>query len=136
MASLRKVKFGVVVFAFLLILVFLVASGLKKSWVYYFTVDELSARAAQVDGRKVKVSGVVVPGSIEHKGEEMDFVIEENGARLKIHYRRAVPEAFGDSIPIIAEGVYRAKDNLLVAQSILTKCPSKYEAQVKPSGEK
>jgi cytochrome c-type biogenesis protein CcmE len=136
MARRERFKFGLVAFSFFLILGFLVVSGLKKSWVYYFTVDELVKRATEMDGKKVKVSGVVVPGSIEERQKETIFEIEEKGERLKVFFDKTVPEAFGDSIPVIAEGIFNAQERTLLAHSLLTKCPSKYEAQVKPKAQK
>jgi len=132
-----KLKFGLVVVAFGLTLLFLIASGLKKSWIYYMTLDELTQKVQMVDGKKVKVSGVVVPGTIEKNGKEVNFLMEENGARVSVRFEgRTLPEAFGESVPVIAEGVYDSNKNLLVAYSLLTKCPSKYEAQVKTEDRK
>ena len=130
-----KVKMGLAVFAFVLVIAFVVVSGLRKSWVYYLTVDEIPQKVELIDGKSIKVSGVVVPGSIVKNAGEVTFEIEENGAKLLVEYEGlTLPEAFGESIPVIAEGVYDRSQNRLHAQSILTKCPSKYEAQVEASG--
>ncbi len=131
MRDSKKIKMGLVGISFVLILVFVVLSGLRKSWVYYLTVDEIPQKAQMIDGKNIKVSGVVVPGSIVKNGREVTFEIEEKGTKLLVEYEgRTLPEAFGESIPVIAEGIYDGSKNKLKAQSILTKCPSKYEAQV------
>ena len=42
----------------------LVVSGFNETSMYYFTVAELEAREAEFVGRKIKLAGKVVPGSI------------------------------------------------------------------------
>ncbi len=125
----KNLKIALVGAAFFLLFGWVVAQGIQRTWVYYYTVDELMDNAGKVNGRVVKTSGTVVPGSIQQQGLSLDFLIEENGETLRVRYRGAIPDAFTDEVPVVAEGVYHRSGNVLEARTLMTKCPSRYEAE-------
>ncbi len=129
--NLKVALTGVVFFLFT---GFVVIQGVRRTWVYYYTPGELMARAAQVDGRVVKTSGVVVPGSVEKEGLSLSFAVAEEGETLYVTYRGAVPDAFTDGVPVVVEGTFRASHRTLEATSLMTKCPSRYEEETAEEG--
>lgn len=47
----RNIKLLLVSVSFILLLAYVVGAGLKKTFVYYYTVDELGANASKVNGK-------------------------------------------------------------------------------------
>ncbi len=129
----RNIKLIFVSISFVLLLAYVVGAGLKRTFVYYYTVDELKANAGKVDGDYVKVSGEVVAGSVHRAGHHLAFIITENGDSLNVEYTGPVPDAFTEGISVVVEGIYHKSGNLLKAKNLLTKCPSKYEAELDSS---
>ncbi|NPA80005.1 MAG: cytochrome c maturation protein CcmE [Thermotogae bacterium] len=112
-------------FIALVLVVGYVLLAASRNYVYYLTADELVAEAQRYEGKKVKVSGVVVEA--DRKGRSVSFVIEERGKRVKVSYTGAIPDAFAVGTPVVVEGRYAGGE--VEASTLLTKCPSKYESQ-------
>ncbi|MCX7622207.1 MAG: cytochrome c maturation protein CcmE [Thermomicrobium sp.] len=115
---------------------YLMYTGLQGSAASYFvTVSELQARASEVDGRRVRVGGDVVPGSIVHggPGEPIHFRISDGTMELEVVYAGVLPDIFADGRHVIVEGLYRVGQPVQ-ADSVLTQCPSRFEATPQASG--
>jgi cytochrome c-type biogenesis protein CcmE len=129
----KRIKLIGVLLIFGIIIALLIASGIKKSAVYYFTLDEVISRSETLDLKNIKVSGEVKRGSIEKNGFLVKFVITEMGKELTVEYEGPLPDAFGEEAPVIVEGIYYAGERKIKAHTLLTRCPSKYEAELEDS---
>ena len=116
-------------------------SGANKS--YYVTIAELGGMGDKAYHSQLRVEGFVVPGSIEHNGPHVDFVMNEfeshnpkagAGRLLKISYKGSEPppDTFKDDSQALAEGSY-GRDGVFHASVLQAKCASKY-APVGPNG--
>ncbi len=109
---------------------YLMYTGLEGTAASYFvTVGELQERSIEVDGRRVRVGGEVVPGSIVYggPGEPIHFQISDGSAVLEVTYSGVLPDIFTDGRYVIVEGLYRASGSI-TADTVLTQCPSRFEA--------
>jgi cytochrome c-type biogenesis protein CcmE len=124
------VKFGIVMVGIIGTLVWLAASGINESKTYYKTISELKGDAGQV-GKRVRVTGDVVPGSIRRDGTQVHFQIveKEHNQLLSVTYvgKDPLPDTFRDNSQAMADGKLTA-EGTFHASSIAAKCPSKYEA--------
>jgi cytochrome c-type biogenesis protein CcmE len=82
-----------------------------------------------------KVFGTVVAGSVRHEGTDLSFEIadrEDPGAAVPVEYTGQVPDPFREGREVIVDG--ELVDGTLVADkdSLVTKCPSKFEAEQDP----
>jgi len=121
-------RFGVLVVAIVGTLAWLAASGINESKTYYKTISELK-QSSQDSGKRVRVTGDVVPGSIQHEGTRVRFVIKEKELTLPVVYtgKDPLPDTFRDNAQAMADGKLQP-DGSFHASSIAAKCPSKYEA--------
>ena len=126
-------KFVVAGAIVLLAIGYLVFTGLSSASVYYLTVSELKAQGAP-EGRSVRVSGDVVPGSIVREGSTVRFAIADAGGSLPVVYQGVVPDIFGDTIQVVVEGRTGA-DGAFQATTLLAKCPSKFETGAGSEGQ-
>jgi cytochrome c-type biogenesis protein CcmE len=113
-------------------IVWLAFSGFNQSLAYYKTVDELKAMKQEAYGKRLRVAGNVVPGSIERTGGLVRFRLEQNGEILPVDYtgKDLLPDTFKDGSQALAEG-HLSQNGSFEATKIQAKCASKYQAAAK-----
>jgi cytochrome c-type biogenesis protein CcmE len=108
--------------------------GANKS--YYVTIAELGGMGEKAYHSQLRVEGFVQPGSIEHDGPHVTFVLNEfeshspkaaAGRLLKVVYKGSEPppDTFKDDAQALAEGSY-GRDGVFHASVLQAKCASKY----------
>lgn len=110
---------------------YLITMGISNTSQYFFTVDELMSQKVSYAGAGLKVKGNVVNGSIQRDPNDylnVNFSIEENDASLKVAYQGVTPDMFIDGGEVVVEGTLD-KNGVFHANTLLTSCPSKYEAE-------
>lgn len=80
-------------------------------------------------GDELRVRGFVKPGSVLRYGDEADFVVEQDGRELPVHFtgETQLPDTFTDSAPVRVDGHLR--DGKLIATKVEAKCASRYDAE-------
>ena len=77
------------------------------------------------------MKGNVVNGSIQRDPNDyldVKFLIEEKESSLKVTYQGVTPDMFADGREVVVEGTL-GRDGVFHANTLLTSCPSKYEAE-------
>ena len=114
---------------------YLMWTGVSQTMIYYLTPIELLARV-EVDPTfhevGVKVSGSVIPGSYARVDGELlhTFLVRDladESVSFPVEYRDALPDTFSDDVEVVLEGRLRP-DGVFEANTLLTKCGSRYEA--------
>lgn len=101
---------------------------------YYKYVDEVLADAARYQGKRLRVHGDVVEGSLESDKASLRyrFKIASRAPRppgvISAEFHGIPPDTFKAGSEVVAAGML-ASDGRLLADKIETKCPSKYEAK-------
>jgi cytochrome c-type biogenesis protein CcmE len=138
---LRRKRFLLVGLAVAIALGYLGFTAFQGASMYYLTVDELLARNEAAYGERVRLIGKVEEGSVVRNSETntLHFAMaDEDGTSLPVVHSGAVPDAFKEGADVVAEGSL-ARAGMFQADSLLVKCPSKYEAapedQVKEGGD-
>lgn len=101
---------------------------------YYRQVGQLAN--AGLDGKTVKVGGMVVPGSVEEDGAGRSFTLADltgGTDTVSVRYGGMLPDTFGPEVDVVVLGLYDAATGLIEATELQTKCPSKYEASRSPA---
>ena len=110
---------------------YLILTGVKQTGMQYMTVTELATldRAPKAEG--FRLDGKVDVGSVvyDQKIPRLQFRMTDGKERIAIVYEGLMPDAFADGREVVVEGNYRHADRSLLATKLVTKCPSKYEAQ-------
>jgi cytochrome c-type biogenesis protein CcmE len=133
----RNKKFGIGATLLVGSIAYLVYAGVEAGSSYYFTIEEFAPERESLVNKPVRIAGRVTAGSLRKqtsaKGTEMkfsvgDFVGEGTNSShiVPVHYTGIVPDMFAEGRDVIIEGKYA--DGVLKAQTIMTSCPSKYEA--------
>jgi cytochrome c-type biogenesis protein CcmE len=112
---------------------YLIYTGIRQTSVYYLTVSEVYAKGVSYHGEGMRVEGSVVEGSIkkDFSGLKAEFAISDGtDHRLPVAYKGIIPDMFRDGIDVVVEGRIDG-DGVFQAHTLLTSCPSKYEAYKK-----
>jgi cytochrome c-type biogenesis protein CcmE len=134
----RSAKFGIGACLLVSAIGYLMYAGVQQSSMYYFTIVEFLPKKEELAGQGVRVAGRVATGSLwkqtTAKGTEMKFAIGDFSDEaadapetVTVAYTGIVPDMFAEGRDVIIEGKY--VDGTLQAQTIMTSCPSKYEAE-------
>jgi len=127
----KKVKFAVGSAMIVIAIAYLISTGISSTSQYFFTVDELVGQEVSYLGAGLKVKGMVVDGSIQRDPNDylkVKFSIEEKNSNLQVEYQGVTPDMFADGREVVVEGTLN-KDGVFHANTLLTSCPSKYEAE-------
>jgi len=123
-----KVVIGITIIVGAFVLFFL-SGGLKGGKVFYMTPEEF-VTSKYNNGERVRLTGRVQIGSakISTNKPEVNFILEDEKAKIAVHYLGNVPESFAEGIDVVAEG--KMGENVFEAKDLIVKCPSKYESKL------
>ena len=140
----RSLKFGIGAGILVASIAYLMVAGLQTSSSYYFTLAEFLPRRDELAGHGLRIAGRVAAGSLRKQtsaqGTALEFAIGDFAGpdrvpvegTLRVAYVGVVPDMFAEGRDVIVEGRY--VDGTLRAQTIMTSCPSKYEAKAGEGG--
>lgn len=108
--------------------IYLIYANTQANAAFYLTVSELKS-CTTCAAQSVRVAGVVQAGSVvnNEQNQQISFVIADSGQSLPVVYSGIVPDIFRPGITVVVEGHYTGTGPFQ-AQTLLTKCPSKFQA--------
>lgn len=111
--------------------IYLVSTAMSTTMVYYVTVSELKAGTGAAARDQVRLAGWVVGSTIERQGNNLRFEVADvtSGERIPVTYKGVVPDIFGDGIEVVVDGRYAREAGVFEAQTLLAKCPSRFEGE-------
>ena len=89
---------------------------------------EASKPSEVVPGRSVDLTGKVVNGSIQKKGDGLSFRVRDRDGTesIPVEYTGVVPDPFRDGREVIVSGELENGRFVAERDSLVTKCPSKF----------
>ncbi len=105
--------------------VLLAMLGLKDQAAYFLTPADIAAGKA-VDGRAMRLGGMVEKGSVVRlaDGVSIRFTVTDGKAQTPVVFRGIVPDLFREGSGVVAEG--RMAGSMFVADTILAKHDERY----------
>ena len=110
----------------------------QGAMVYYYTVSEISSQPATAEGRTVRVSGKLKPGSFHRvEGSTSAHVSLVDGiGEIGAVHNGVLPDLFfNEHSEIILEGTHTPGQEF-DSQIVIVKCPSKYVAMEESEADK
>jgi|TARA_B110000881_G_scaffold193720_1_gene187191 cytochrome c-type biogenesis protein CcmE len=124
----KKVKlrflFLVLILFSVILSVFLILQSLKDNVVYFQSPSEIKT-LKELDGKKIRVGGMVKVQSISINSDEVNFVITDFKNEINVTFSGAVPNLFAEGKGVIAEGFLKDR-NYFSATKILAKHDENY----------
>jgi len=127
-AANKKTKFVVGGVIIALAVVYLIYTGIQSASAYFLTVDELYAKGVAMQNRTVRVSGAVDADTINFDNRNLIVtfdVTSDTGERMPVIFHGPKPDQMREGAEAILEGKYDGE--IFTAQSLLLKCPSRYQ---------
>jgi cytochrome c-type biogenesis protein CcmE len=107
---------------------------LQHNVVLFEPVSKAVAGREEQGTRSFKMSGLVVPGSIHTRGDDVDFVVTEGGQTAGVRFSGSPPDLFADCAPVVVEG--RWEGDTFVSDQLLIKHGNEYKPLTGTMGEK
>ncbi len=150
----RKQKFALGSFVIVAAVATLIYTAARETSAYFLTMDEYAAMAHAHEGKQLRLAGRVTDGSVKWNPRTLDLAFEIQSipprpgtdeaetvaaiepasapSKLVVEYNGILPDMFAEGRDVIVEG--QVANQVFMADTLLTTCPSKYEADVKPDG--
>lgn len=112
---------------------YLLFSGFSQNSVYFLNVSEALA-SPQEKLTSIRLFGTVAAEGIHRFESEpgVSFIIEDSEKRqqtMSVVFKGAVPDTFKAGANVILEGGIPSGEDVFVARTLMTKCPSKYQKE-------
>lgn len=140
---------------------YLMYTGIRETSTYYLTIEEFLSQKEALANEGVRVAGRVGLGSVDWNPKDLNLhfkmvAFPENGKEgqgkpspsrqhvdhnqlegIAVHYQGILPDMFAEDRDVIVEGHYTtgANGSVLKATTVMTSCPSKYEAEIEEEGQ-
>lgn len=103
----------------------LVLAALQDKVAFFVSPSDVAAR--QLDaGKRFRIGGLVVNGSIRHEADgTVRFALTDNAHEVEVVYRGMLPDLFRDGQGVVAQGTLRA-DGRFEAAEVLAKHDENY----------
>jgi cytochrome c-type biogenesis protein CcmE len=120
-----------VTFAVIGSVAYLILSGVKQTGLQYMSVTELAQLSQAPKAGGFRLDGKVAAGSVvyDQKLPRLAFRMTDGDEAIAVVYEGLMPDAFAAGREVVVEGNYRHDEKTLHASKLVTKCPSKYEAE-------
>jgi cytochrome c-type biogenesis protein CcmE len=131
-ARKRKIRLVVALSAAVLLAAGLVYTSFSSSTEAKQPSQLLQANA----GGTYELTGKVVPGTIQHQGDDLRFMISDRDGShaIPVTYTGTVPDPFRDGREVIVTGELENGTFVGERDSLITKCPSKFTTTM-PEGQ-
>lgn len=94
--------------------------GLTDNLVYYKTPTELLSEGAAAVDQRVRLGGLVDPGSLRRDEAGIRFILTDGTTRITVVDTAGVPSLFREGKGVVVEGVY-GSDGAFHADTVLVK---------------
>ena len=92
---------------------------------------------AKDSGRGVQLAGFLgSTGEYNDEGKFTFLLQDSSGQKILVIYSQPKPSNFEQAVSIVAIGNYDVKTGNFIAESLLVKCPSKYQEQLSANAAK
>jgi cytochrome c-type biogenesis protein CcmE len=102
----------------------LVTGALRGTLTYYRTPAELTTDP-DAAGKRVRLGGSVVPGSLRRDGEVLVFQLAEDGHQVTVRQRGVPPDTFREGEGAVVEGRFGA-DGVFHADALVVRHGNEY----------
>ena len=99
----------------------LVLGALRDNIVFFYTPSEIPA---DVEGRAIRLGGLVKTGSVSIDGLKSRFTVTDGEAEIAVSFDGALPSLFREGQGVVAEG--RITGSTLTASNVLAKHDETY----------
>jgi len=102
----------------------LVLNAFRSNLVFFYSPTQVAAHEAP-ENRLFRIGGLVLAGSVQRQGVDVEFTVTDLAHSTAVHYRGPLPDLFKEGKGVVAQGRLGA-DGVFVAQEVLAKHDENY----------
>lgn len=132
----KRVAAGV--FVVVAAVVYLIFSAVNQHSGVEITIADIYENPDDFLNKYIVLEGNLDPESIEWNPENIELsftILDESGNRLSVLYNGIKPDGLYKDVVAIVKGKYDPEKDLFIADTLQTRCPSKYESPREADGE-
>jgi cytochrome c-type biogenesis protein CcmE len=119
----RLVLIGLALFV-LALAAALALSALRDNIVFFHSPTEITQKKVE-PGTRIRIGGLVKPGTVKRDGLEARFEVTDGGASLPVSFTGVLPDLFREGQGVVAEGALQANGSFR-ADTVLAKHDENY----------
>ena len=103
---------------------------LSSNVVYFYTPDEAQAKSLEIGHQTIKVGGMVIPGSVDWKAEQLDlaFTISDlKGHEIRVKHKGTPPDMFKEGQGVVVEGTLASGGRDMTSRKLMVKHSEEYK---------
>ena len=129
----RRLKYFVGGAIVLAALVGLVYSGVQESVVYFYTPSELNQKHDSLQGKSLRVGGMVMDGSVtwDPKNLLLTFKLTDGQGTVLVRHKGTAPDLFKEGAGAVVEGTW-APEGYFRSSTIMAKHSEEYKPPKNP----
>jgi len=106
---------------------FLIYGGMRQAMVYFSTPSELINQEGTVQGKFLRVGGMVLAGSLQKNAKALTyrFQLTDGGASIPVYFKGVPPDLFREGTGAVVEGRF-GEDGVFRATTIMAKHAEEY----------
>ena len=112
-------------FFIVVLIIFFILKSLEDNVIYFLSPTEIHNKSDISYNKKIRVGGLVKIGSINKKGNIINFIITDLKNEIFVSYSGLIPNLFSEGKGVVAEGKLNDKKYFL-ANKILAKHDENY----------
>ncbi len=129
----RRLKYLVAGAIVVAALVGMIYSGVKESVVYFYTPSELTQKKDSVEGKSLRVGGMVVDGSVKWDAQALllTFQLTDGQGIVFVRHKGTAPDLFKEGAGAVVEGTW-TRDGYFRSSNIMAKHSEEYKPPAHP----
>ncbi len=124
----QRIKFIVGGGVIALAIIYLIFTATQSTAAYFLTIGEVYDKGPAIYGRNVRVTGNVITDTIDYNSRDLVLrfkIVDDKGDTLPVLFNGPKPDELRPDAEAIVEGKFDGQQ--FTAQTLLLKCPSRYE---------
>ena len=110
--------------ALLGLVAFIAFGNLGKSLEYFVTPTEYQQQRAELEGRSLRIGGLVRDARYDPQSLNLNFVVSDGGASFPVRYHGAVSDLFKNNQGVVVRGEFRG--DTFYARELVVKHSEQY----------
>lgn len=98
--------------------------------VFFYTPKEITANAAELSAKTIKVGAMVKPGSVDWNAEDLslNFTLTDlKGTEIAVQHKGTPPDMFKENQGVVVEGKVNPEGDMIASKRLMVKHSEEYK---------
>jgi cytochrome c-type biogenesis protein CcmE len=103
---------------------------ISSNSVYFYTPEEVAAKAGELTGQMIKVGGMIIPGTVDWKPENLALAFtmsDLKGHEIRVSHKGTPPDMFKEGQGVVVEGTIADAGKAMTSRKLMVKHSEEYK---------